>query len=317
MREAEGVVVPADQERRRAQVLLPQIRDAGRVVQFQVRPAVEELQQPLLHVAHPPRGAAGAPQLGGQVLHEQFLVLGQQAVLAVVPFQPLADERGVQVDRADGAAGEFGLLERLQLLGDHPQGQRPLGDLSQVVHAVDQLQQPLDVGAGQVGRQVGAHLLLVEGQHEQGQVVGGGRAVPVLPGEVRGLVPDRAEVVGPAGQQQLARPGRRPLGRAGVPGVLGGTPERAGEHLAGVRVQVHQHLVQTRRRSARSHRRRPDPAPARPTGRRRDRPVPAAPSGSPAGPPRRAPRRGAGRAGRTGSAAAPTGRGRAGPTAPG
>ena len=37
MREAEGVVVSADQERRCAQVLFPQVRDAGRVVQFQVR----------------------------------------------------------------------------------------------------------------------------------------------------------------------------------------------------------------------------------------------------------------------------------------
>ncbi len=201
VREPEGVVVAAHEERRGAEVFFPQVGCPRRVVQLQLRPTGEELQHPLFDVGDVPRCAAGAPQLRGEVFHQQLFVVREQAVLAVVAFEPLPHERGVEIDGADGAPGEFRLFDGFQLVGDHPQGQGAFGDLTQVVHAVDQVQQPVDVRARDIGLQIGPDLVFVEGEHEQRQVVGAGGAVAVLAGEVVGLVADRAEVVGPARQQ--------------------------------------------------------------------------------------------------------------------
>ena len=185
------------------------------------------------------------------MLHQQVLVVGQQGVLAVVPLQPLRDERGVQVYGVHRASGQLGPLDLLQLLRDHVQGQRAFGDLAQVVHAVDELEQLVDVGVGDVDAQVLPDLGLAEREHQQGQVIPGGGAVPVLAGEVGRLVADRPEVVGAARQQQTAGPVRLvllvlALGPAGtLPGVLRGPPQDPGEPLPLGRVQVHQHFVQT------------------------------------------------------------------------
>ena len=96
----EGEIIPAaGQEGRGAEVLLPLVGHASRVVQFHVWVGVKELEHPLLHPACRPCPGSRAPDLQGQVGHELDLVLGNQAVLAVVAPEPLVHKAFVQVDR--------------------------------------------------------------------------------------------------------------------------------------------------------------------------------------------------------------------------
>ena len=96
----EGEVIPAArQEGRGAEVLLPLVGHASRVVQFHVWVGVEKLEHPLLHPVCRPCSGSRAPDLPGQVGHELDLVVGNQAVLAVVAPEPLICETFVQVDR--------------------------------------------------------------------------------------------------------------------------------------------------------------------------------------------------------------------------
>ena len=98
MREGE-IIAAARQEGRGAEVLLPLVRHTLLVVQFHVGVGVEEFEHPFFHPARRPCPGSRAPDLPGQVGHELDLVLGNQAVLAVVAPEPLVHKAFVQVDR--------------------------------------------------------------------------------------------------------------------------------------------------------------------------------------------------------------------------
>ena len=78
--------------------------------------------------------------------HELDLVLGNQAVLAVVTPEPLAHEAFVQVDRTYPVADVEILVDGEENLADHIEQDRLGGELAQVVHRADHLEEPVGVG---------------------------------------------------------------------------------------------------------------------------------------------------------------------------
>ena len=132
---SEGEVIPAArQEGRSAEVLLPLVGHASRVVQFHVWVGVEEFEHPILHPARRPCPGSRAPDLPGQVGHELDLVLGNQAVLAVVAPEPLICETFVQVDRTYPVADVEILVDGEENLADHIEQDRLRRELAQVVY---------------------------------------------------------------------------------------------------------------------------------------------------------------------------------------
>ena len=64
-------------------------------------------------------------------------MIGEQCVLAIIPVQPLPDEPVIEIEGRDGSTGGDGRLHLCQLSTQQAQQERPLGEVSQVVHRGD------------------------------------------------------------------------------------------------------------------------------------------------------------------------------------
>ena len=89
-------------------------------------------------------------------------------------------------------------------MADHVEQDRLGGELAQVVHRADRLEEPVGVGLGHVAAQVLADLILVEGQQRQDQVVFASLVFAPLAVEEREFLLDAPEELSPAGQEQAS-----------------------------------------------------------------------------------------------------------------
>ncbi len=160
-------------------------------------------------------------------------------MLALVSQEPVLHHGFVHIHGVEGPPRCAHAFEMGDARRQKAQQVGALGQVPQVVNGAEEVKGGLGLRRIPQHRlQVGQDLRLMEGQQHAGVVVGSAYRIPLVAPEGRGLLLEALEIVGAAGKEQLARPGRL--------GVLGrqGAPEQAQEGLALGVIKVDQLFVQ-------------------------------------------------------------------------
>ena len=171
VREAEVRGALAHQKSRGAQVLLQQLAVLALVVRRQVRAGAQKIDQPLLQVADAPGAFAGAVQRGGEMFHQQLLVVRRELVFSGVALQPGQHHVAIQHGAGDGAAFQLPALDVREVAGDQAERVGALREFRQVVHRADGGQRAVHIRFGEGLAEVGADLVVSEGEQDEDAVV--------------------------------------------------------------------------------------------------------------------------------------------------
>ena len=147
------------------------------------------------------RARAATPDFRCEIGRQLQLVLGLDVMLAFVTLQPALRHRTVQGNATHRAPRntrgfDFGYVfaHQFQRIG----ATRELGE---VVYGSHHRHHRIDIGARQRMAQIAPYLLIRKRQQHQRAKILGFNLAALLPGEVRFLVTQRAEILGAAGDQ--------------------------------------------------------------------------------------------------------------------